>query len=121
MRTGGKHGRAAPCRGDVGLRPPNFVCPAIESYSRIYNYSADAGAGSNTITVISESPAWREGSPSGVGPFRIATSTDDVLANIGAGLDVIGSEGASFRLYYEGRFGDTVEQHAGGIKASLPF
>lgn len=62
-----------------------------------------------------------EGVPGGVGPFRIATATDDVLANVGAGVDVIGSEGASFRLYYEGRFSDLVEQHAGGIKASLPF
>jgi hypothetical protein len=43
------------------------------------------------------------------------------LANVGAGVDVIGSEGASFRLYYEGRFGGTVEEHAGGIKATLPF
>jgi hypothetical protein len=34
---------------------------------------------------------------------------------------VIGTEGASFRLYYEGRFGDLVEQHAGDIKASLRF
>ena len=62
-----------------------------------------------------------EGAPSGVGPFRIATSTDDVLANIGAGVDVIGVRGASLRLYYDGRFGDTVAEHAGGIKASLPF
>lgn len=62
-----------------------------------------------------------EGAPGGVGPFRIATKTDDVLGTVGAGLDVIGTEGASFRLYYEGRFGDLVEQHAGGIKASLPF
>jgi hypothetical protein len=37
------------------------------------------------------------------------------------GLDVIGAEGASFCLYYEGRFSDLVEQHAGGIKATLPF
>jgi hypothetical protein len=62
-----------------------------------------------------------EGSPSGVGPFRIATNTDDVVADVSAGLDVIGAGGASLRLYYDGRFGDTVEEHAGGIKASLPF
>ena len=37
------------------------------------------------------------------------------------GVDVIGAEGASFRLYYDGRFGDTVEEHAGGIKASWNF
>jgi hypothetical protein len=62
-----------------------------------------------------------EGAPSGVGPFRIASATDDVIGMAGAGIDVIGVEGASFRLYYEGRFSDLVEQHAGGIKATLPF
>ena len=62
-----------------------------------------------------------EGSPSGVGPFRIAANTDELVADLSAGVDVIGSEGASFRLYYDGRFGDTVEEHAGGIKATLPF
>ena len=62
-----------------------------------------------------------EGTPSGVGPFRIASATDDVIGTLGAGVDVIGVEGASFRLYYEGRFSDLVEQHAGGIKGTLPF
>jgi hypothetical protein len=33
-----------------------------------------------------------EGAPSGVGPFRIAAETDDVVADISAGIDVIGSE-----------------------------
>ena len=28
--------------------------------------------------------------PSGVGPFRIATATDDVVGNVGGGVDVIG-------------------------------
>ena len=32
-----------------------------------------------------------------------------------------GSAAASFRLYYDGRFSDLIEEHAGGIKASLPF
>lgn len=59
--------------------------------------------------------------PSGVGTFRIATSTDDVVGNVGIGMDVIGVEGTSFRLYYEGRFGDTVTDHAGGIKGSWNF
>ena len=62
-----------------------------------------------------------EGAPSGVGPFRIATATDDVVGNVGADVDVIGVGGASFRLYYDGRFSDLIEEHAGGIKASLPF
>jgi hypothetical protein len=62
-----------------------------------------------------------EGAPSGVGPFRIGAATDTVVGDVGAGVDVIGAEGASFRLFYDGRFGDTVEEHAGGIKATLPF
>jgi uncharacterized protein with beta-barrel porin domain len=62
-----------------------------------------------------------QGSPSGVGPFRIATETDDVVAVVAAGIDVIGASGASFRLYYDGRFGETVEANEGGIKASLAF
>jgi outer membrane autotransporter protein len=62
-----------------------------------------------------------EGAPSGIGPFRIASATDDVIGMAGAGVDVIGTDGTSFRLYYEGRFSDLVEQHAGGIKATLPF
>jgi hypothetical protein len=44
-----------------------------------------------------------------------------VIGMAGAGVDVIGTDGTSFRLYYEGRFSDLVEQHAGGIKATLPF
>jgi outer membrane autotransporter protein len=55
-----------------------------------------------------------EGAPSGVGPY-------DVVADLSAGVDVIGARGASLRLYYDGRFGDTVEEHAGGIKGTLPF
>jgi hypothetical protein len=62
-----------------------------------------------------------DGAPSGEGPFRIATNTGDVVGNVGAGFDVLGTDGTSFRLYYEGRFGDIVEQHAAGIKGTLPF
>lgn len=54
-------------------------------------------------------------SPSGMGTFRIATATDDVVGNVGAGLDVLGSDGTSFRLQTR------VEQHAAGIKGTLPF
>jgi len=36
------------------------------------------------------------------GSFRVATSTDDVVADISAGIDVIGADGASFRFYYDG-------------------
>jgi uncharacterized protein with beta-barrel porin domain len=62
-----------------------------------------------------------EGSPGGVGPFRIRTNTDDVVANLSAGIDLIATGGAELKLFYDGRFGDLVEEQSGGIKASLPF
>jgi hypothetical protein len=44
-----------------------------------------------------------------------------VVGNLSAGFDVIGTDGASFPLYYDGGFGDLIEEHAGGIKGLLPF
>jgi len=39
---------------------PGYVHrPAVDSSSRIFNYSADAGAGSQIITNLSENPTWR--------------------------------------------------------------
>jgi hypothetical protein len=81
---------------------------------------ARAGAtvfGDNDFAVL----ASFEQAPGGIGPFRIATHTDDVVADIGAGLDVIGKKGAELKLFYEGRFGDLVSDNAGGLKASIPF
>jgi uncharacterized protein with beta-barrel porin domain len=62
-----------------------------------------------------------EGAPSGVAPFRTSAGTDDVVANASAGVDLLATDGASLKLYYEGSFGDTVEEHSAGAKATLPF
>ena len=62
-----------------------------------------------------------QGAPGGIGPFRIATETDDVVGDVSAGVDVIATNGSSFSVYYDGRFGDTVEAHEGGVKGTLPF
>jgi outer membrane autotransporter protein len=62
-----------------------------------------------------------EGAPGGIGPFRIRTETDEVIGNLGAGVDFIGPRGGALRLFYEGSFGDLVEEHAAGVKGSLPF
>ncbi len=60
-RSGERQRGAKPCCGHVGLRQAqaNAVGPAIESCCRIYNYTVDPGAGSHTITAISDSPGWR--------------------------------------------------------------
>ena len=62
-----------------------------------------------------------EGVSSGVGPFRISTTTDNVVADISAGADIIAAGGAELKLFYDGRFGERVEENSGGVKASLPF
>ena len=62
-----------------------------------------------------------EGAPAGVGPFQISTKTDDVVADVGAGLDWIGRGGTELKLFYEGRIGDLVSEQSGGVKASVPF
>ena len=61
------------------------------------------------------------GTPGGVGPFRIRTETDDVVADVSAGVDVIATDGATLKLFYDGRFGDLVEEHSAGAKTSLVF
>ena len=62
-----------------------------------------------------------QGAPGGIGPFRIVTETDDVVGDVSAGVDVIATNGSSFSVYYDGRFGDTVEAHEGGVKGTLAF
>lgn len=59
--------------------------------------------------------------PGAVGPFRIRTATDDVLGDVAAGVDILDPNAGELRLLYEGSFGELVEQHAAGVKATLPF
>ena len=61
------------------------------------------------------------GSPSKVAPFRIGTGIDNVLADVSAGVEVLNLRGASLKLFYDGRFGDTLQENAAGAKATLPF
>jgi uncharacterized protein with beta-barrel porin domain len=62
------------------------------------------------------------GAPAGVGPFTVTTSYDDVLADIGVGVDVYATEsGFSVNLGYDGKFGDTTETHAGSAKLRVAF
>ena len=62
-----------------------------------------------------------EGSPVDVAPFTVTSHLDDVLATIGAGIDVFDASGLSLNLSYEGRFGDHTETHAGAAKLRIAF
>jgi hypothetical protein len=61
------------------------------------------------------------GTPSHVPPFRIRTGIDNVLADISAGLELLDLRGASLKLFYDGRFGETIQENAAGAKATLSF
>ena len=61
------------------------------------------------------------GTPKGVAPFLIRTGIDDVVADVSAGVEVLDVRGASVKLFYDGRFGDTIQENAAGAKATVPF
>ena len=61
------------------------------------------------------------GAPAGVSPFTIQTNMDDVMATVGAGIDVINGDDAVLHLTYDGQFGDTTEIHSVAIKGSARF
>jgi uncharacterized protein with beta-barrel porin domain len=42
------------------------------------------------------------GTPKGVAPFRIRTGIDDVVADVSAGVEVLGVRSASVKLFYDG-------------------
>jgi uncharacterized protein with beta-barrel porin domain len=61
------------------------------------------------------------GTPSQVGTFGMKTGVDDVLADVSAGVEVLAAGGASLKRFYDGRFGDTIQENAGGAKATVRF
>lgn len=61
------------------------------------------------------------GTPKGVAPFRIATGIDNAVADVSAGVEVLDLRGTSLKLFYDGRFGDTIQENAAGAKATVPF
>ena len=61
------------------------------------------------------------GAPSGVAPFTIVANTDDVQADVAAGIELIDSSDSALRIFYDGNFGDRLAVHAAGFKASVKF
>lgn len=59
--------------------------------------------------------------PAGVTPFRVSSSFDNVVADIGAGLDMLASSGFVVRLQYDGKLGEDTRQHSYALRASVPF
>jgi len=76
--------------------------------------------------------AWYEGNdfalsagfvdaPAGIAPFTIITDRDDVMALVGAGIDVISGGDTVLHLAYDGQLGETTQIHAVALKGSARF
>ena len=59
--------------------------------------------------------------PQGVSPFTIRTKLDQVLADVGAGVDIINTAGAVLRIQYDGKFAQVTQQNSVSLKGSAPF
>lgn len=57
--------------------------------------------------------------PASIAPFTITSRFDDVFAGVSAGVQWFSASGINLRLNYDGRFGDSSEQH--GVDAKLTF
>lgn len=61
------------------------------------------------------------GAPAQVALFLIRTGIDDMLADVSSGVEALSAGAVSLQLFYDGRFGVTIEENAGGAKATVPF
>lgn len=57
----------------------------------------------------------------GIAPFSINSKFDQVMADVSAGVDVINKAGATLKVQYDGRFGETMQQNAVSLKASATY
>ncbi|OWJ68741.1 hypothetical protein BWR60_03065 [Inquilinus limosus] len=77
------------------------------------------------VTVLSDddwsAKARFTGAPSGTGSFDTSLPIDDVVARIGAGVQLLTTAGMDIRLQYDGEFSDRTSSNAGSLKAILPF
>lgn len=61
------------------------------------------------------------GAPAGTTPFAVTSKVDKVVADVGAGIDLITKGDTALRLQYDGQFGDTTTQHGGSAKLGVRF
>lgn len=61
------------------------------------------------------------GAPAGTGAFDTSLPIDDVVARVGAGLQVMKAGRVDFRLQYDGQFSEHVRSNSATLKVSMPF
>jgi autotransporter-like protein len=61
------------------------------------------------------------GAPGSIAPFTIVANTDEIQADIAAGIEMISGDDSNLRVFYDGQFGDRLAVHAAGFKASIKY
>jgi len=59
--------------------------------------------------------------PEEAGSFVTRTEIDEVMGEVAAGIDILGTGGFDLRLRYEGAFGETVTSQSLGLRAAMRF
>ncbi|KGM34882.1 autotransporter outer membrane beta-barrel domain-containing protein, partial [Inquilinus limosus] len=118
--------------GDLGLKVEDSdqftfaFSPTLEVGGRVAAGNATlrpyAYAG---VTILSDddwsAKARFTGAPSGTGSFDTSLPIDDVVARIGAGVQLLTTAGMDIRLQYDGEFSDRTSSNAGSLRAIVPF
>lgn len=61
------------------------------------------------------------GGPAGIPQFQTQAEVEQVMGNVGAGLDLMWTDASTVKVFYDGLFGEDTQQHAFGAKASVNF
>lgn len=61
------------------------------------------------------------GAPAGIPNFTTSAQIDNAMGNVGAGLDLVWSDGTTIKAQYDGLFGEDTQQHSFGAKAIVKF
>jgi uncharacterized protein with beta-barrel porin domain len=61
------------------------------------------------------------GAPAGIPNFVTQAQIDNAMGNVGAGLDLVWTNGTTIKAQYDGLYGEDTQQHSFSAKASVNF
>ncbi|MFN3623177.1 MAG: autotransporter domain-containing protein [Hyphomicrobium sp.] len=61
------------------------------------------------------------GGPAGIANFDTLAQVEQAMGNVGAGLDLMWTDGTAIKAQYDGLFGEDTQQHSFSAKASVNF
>jgi hypothetical protein len=62
-----------------------------------------------------------QGAPVGTAPFTVESKMDKTYADLTLGVDVLRTDGMTFRVGYSGQFSENTEDHSAMLKVAIPF